>query len=99
MYMCVSHGSEHDTMINPQGALLTNIFLTLSPPDPTMTVDNVTQILNKMQGDRWAGVMVGLFGLDISESLVEEIQRRYSTDTEKNHACAYQCLCVYDIVK
>ena len=27
-------------------------------------------------------------GLDIPEPLLEEIQRRYSTDTEKNHARA-----------
>ena len=27
-------------------------------------------------------------GLDIPWPLLEEIQRRYSTDTEKNHACA-----------
>ena len=26
--------------------------------------------------------------LDIPRPLLEEIQRRYSTDTEKNHACA-----------
>jgi hypothetical protein len=52
-----------------------------------MTVDNVTQILNKIPGDKWEKVMGGL-GLDIPWSLLEEIQRRYSTDTEKNHACA-----------
>ena len=27
-------------------------------------------------------------GLDIPWPLLKEIQRRYSTDTEKNHACA-----------
>jgi hypothetical protein len=52
-----------------------------------MTVDNVTQILNKIPGDKWEKVMGGL-GLDIPWSLLEEIQRRYSTDTEKIHACA-----------
>jgi hypothetical protein len=50
-----------------------------------MTVDNVTQILNKIPGDKWEEVMGGL---GIPEPLLEEIQRRYSTDTEKNHACA-----------
>jgi hypothetical protein len=50
-----------------------------------MTVDNVTQILNKIPGDKWKEVMGEL---DIPEPLREEIQRRYSTDTEKNHACA-----------
>ena len=57
------------------------------PPDPTMTVDNVTQILNKTPRDKWREVMGG-GGLDIPWPLREEIQRRYSTDTEKNHACA-----------
>ena len=52
-------------------------------------MDNVTQILNKIPGDRWEEVMGG-GGLDIPGPLCEEIQRRYSTDTdlEKNHACA-----------
>ena len=57
------------------------------PPDPTMTVDNVTQILNKIPGDKLEMVM-DEDGLDIPWPLLEEIQRRYSTDTEKNHACA-----------
>ena len=52
-----------------------------------MTVDNVTQILNKIPGDKWEGVM-GKGGLDIPRPLLREIQRRYSTDTEKIHACA-----------
>jgi hypothetical protein len=55
------------------------------PPDPTMTVDSVTQILNKIPGDKWEKVNGGLH---IPEPLLEEIQRRYSTVTEKNHACA-----------
>ena len=50
-----------------------------------MTVDNVTQILNKIAGHKWEKVM-GEGGLGIPEPLLEEIQRRYSTDTEKNHA-------------
>jgi hypothetical protein len=52
-----------------------------------MTVDNVTQILNKTPGDKWEKVM-GRGGLDIPSALLWEIRRRYSTDTEKNHACA-----------
>ena len=50
-----------------------------------MTVDGVTQVLNKVQGDKWEEVMGGV---DIPWRLLKEIQRRYSTDTEKNHACA-----------
>ena len=49
-----------------------------------MTVDNVTQILNKIPRHKWWMVMSG-GGLDIPRPLLEEIQRRYST---KNHACA-----------
>ena len=32
------------------------------PPDPTVTVDNVTQVLNKIcyQGDKWEEVVGGL---------------------------------------
>ena len=56
-----------------------------------MTVDNVTQILNKIPGDMWKEVMGG-GGLNIPEPLLKEIQRRYSTDTEKNHACADYCV-------
>ena len=55
------------------------------PPDPTMTVDNVTQVLSKIPGHKWERVMGGL---GIPGPLLEEIQRRYSTDMEKNHACA-----------
>jgi hypothetical protein len=50
-----------------------------------MTVDNVTQVLNKIPGDKREKVMDTL---DIPWPLLKEIQRRYSTDTEKNHACA-----------
>ena len=58
------------------------------PPDSTMTVDNVTQIFNKI-GDKWKELMSDqMSGLDIPDSLLKEIQRRYSTDTEKIHACA-----------
>ena len=50
-----------------------------------MTVDNVTLVLNKMQEDKWEVVMGGL---GIPRPLLKEIQRRYSTDTEKYRACA-----------
>ena len=50
-----------------------------------MTVDNVTQILNKISAGKWERVMDGL---GIPWALLEEIKRRCSTDTEKNHACA-----------
>ena len=55
-----------------------------------MTVDNVTQILNKIPKDKWEEVISGKLGvgLGIPWPLLKEIQRRYSTDTEKNYACA-----------
>ena len=103
--MRVYHGNEHDTMIKPQEILLINVFLPYIAlviimsvllhmhnsiyPDPTMSVDKITQILNncKIPGSKWEKMM-GLGGLGIPRPLLEEIQRRYSTDTEKNHACA-----------
>ena len=51
-----------------------------------MTVDNVTQILNKIPGDKWEVVMDGL---GIPRPLLKEIKGRYFTDTETNHAVAY----------
>ena len=55
------------------------------PPDPIMTVDNVTQILNKIPPDKMEEVMGGALGLHIPWPL---LKRRYSTDTEKIHTCA-----------
>ena len=49
-----------------------------------MTVDNVTQILNKA-GGLWQWVMSGL---GIPGILVRVIQRRYSSNTVKSRACA-----------
>ena len=51
-----------------------------------MTVDNVTQVMDKIEGDKWEEVM-SVGGLGIPWSLREEIQKRYSTVTEKIHAC------------
>ena len=48
-----------------------------------MTVDNVVTILDKIGQDQWERVMSMHI---VPSSLLEEIQRRYSTDTEKNHA-------------
>ena len=53
------------------------------PPDPTMTVDNVTQVMDKIEGDECEEVMGGLH---IPMSLWKVIQRRYSTASEKIHA-------------
>ena len=51
-----------------------------------MTVDNVTQILKNIPAYWWEEVMGDV--LKFPWPLLEEIQKRYSTDTEKNHACA-----------
>ena len=52
-----------------------------------MTVDNVTQVFNKIEGDK-SVVMGGGLGIGIPKSVFEEIQRRSSTDREKNEAYA-----------
>ena len=67
-----------------------HVHVTLSPsppPDPTLTVDNVSQLLNNVPKDKREEVM-GTDGLNIPWPLLEEILRRYSTNKEKNHACA-----------
>ena len=94
----VQPANEHDTMIKPQGFSSQTYFFHSTghynecvtahnsvPPDPTMTVDNVTQVMDKIEGNKCEELMGG-GGLDIPESLLGEIQRRYSTDAEKIHA-------------
>ena len=56
------------------------------PPDPTMTVDNVTQVFNKIEGDK--SKVMGTPGVGIPYSVFKEIERRSSTDAEKNKAYA-----------
>ena len=51
-----------------------------------MTVENVTRVFNKIKGDELKKLMNG--GVVVPSSLVEEIQRRNSTDKEKIHAYA-----------
>ena len=88
----IQPANEHDTMIirTSRGShelICTDHYNALVaahnsvPPDPTMTVDNVTQIFNKIGQDQRERVMGGL---GIPRSLWEI----YSTDAEKNHACA-----------
>ena len=50
-----------------------------------MTVDNVASILDKLGQDQCEKVMSTYI---VPSLLLKEIQRRYSTDTEKNHAYA-----------
>ena len=47
-----------------------------------MTVDNVTQVFNKIKGDKFKVMGV------IPDSVFEEIERRSSTDKEKNKSYA-----------
>ena len=47
-------------------------------------MDDVTKIINKIEGDK-AEVMRGF---RVPESLLEEIEKRYSTDSEKSYAYA-----------
>ena len=55
----------------------------LCPPDPTLTVNDVTKVMDKI-GDKWKVMR----WLGMPESLWEEIERRYSTDSEESRACA-----------
>ena len=50
-----------------------------------MTVDSVTQVIEKIKGDK---SYVMLVHFDIPTVLWEEIVSRCSTDTEKTRACA-----------
>ena len=52
-----------------------------------MTVDNVSQVFNKIKGDKFE-VMGGLGICIVPDSLIEEIARRSSTDKEKNKSYA-----------
>ena len=60
------------------------------PPDPTITVDNVTQVFNKIEGDK--SEVMGVHNIGIPKSVIEEIERRSSTDREKNKAYANYCV-------
>ena len=53
-------------------------------PDPTLTVDNVTKVINKIEG----GMVVVMRRLGVPESLMGEIDKTYSTDSGKSHAYA-----------
>ena len=53
--------------------------------DPTLTVDDVTEVMDKIEGDKWEV----MWELGLPDSLREEIKRRYSTDSEKSRACAH----------
>ena len=56
------------------------------PPDPTMTVDGVTQVFNKIKGDKAKVMRLGLL---FPSPLVDEImERSYSTESGKNRAFA-----------
>ena len=56
----------------------------LCSPDPTLTVDDVTKVMDKIEGDK----LEVMRRLGMPESLWEEIKRRYFTDSEKSRACA-----------
>ena len=56
----------------------------LFSPDPIMTVENVTQVFNKIEGDKWRV----MDALEIPRPVLDEIQRRSSTDADQIHACA-----------
>ena len=53
-----------------------------------MTVENVSQVLNMIEGDKWE--LIGALGTPRTQ--LEDIHRQYSTDAEKIHAFANYCV-------
>ena len=54
-----------------------------------MTVDAVTQVMDKMKGNKLKRICSDINGLYMPQPLVDEIyQRGYSTDSEKSRAIA-----------
>ena len=51
-------------------------------------MDDVTKVINKIEGDKLK--VIGW--LDIPKSVLEEIEKRYFTDSEKSHAYS-MCVC------
>ena len=63
--------------------LLSSPSACVSPSDPTLTVENVREVMAEV-GD-WVSVG-GLFGLGVPPSKVQEISQQSSTETEKSLA-------------
>ena len=56
---------------------------TLFPPDPTLTVENVGQVMEKVEPNVKMKVWESIVYYD---HIIEEIQEKYSTDSEKETA-------------
>ena len=54
------------------------------PPDPTLTVENVTKAMEKVTVDKRRGVWKWVLG----QGAVEEIYSNHSSEQEKLHSCA-----------
>ena len=54
------------------------------PPDPTLTVENVTKAMEKVTVDKRRGVWEEVSG----KGAVEEIYSSHSSEEEKLHSCA-----------
>jgi hypothetical protein len=56
------------------------------PPEPTLTVENVVGVMEKVAVERRKRVWSGL-GF-VPDPLLEEIYQKYSTEEQRIHACA-----------
>ena len=54
-------------------------------PDPTLTVENVTRVMEKVTVDKRRG----MWEVVLRKGAVEEIYSSHSSEEEKLHSCAY----------
>ena len=57
---------------------------TLFPPDPTLTVENVRQVMEKVEPKQRLQVWRSL---NVIDNITKEIWEKYSTDSEKETTC------------
>ena len=55
----------------------------VSPSDPTLTVENVTEVMAEVENWEW---VMGIFGLGVPASKLHEIKQQSSSEKEKRHA-------------
>ena len=60
---------------------LSSLSACVSPPDPTLTVENVTEVMREV--GNWERV-VGVFGLSIPYSKLQEIKQQSYTERDRS---------------
>ena len=61
---------------------LSSLSACVSPPDPTLTVENVTEVMREV--GNWKRVM-GVFGLGIPDSKLQEVKQQSYTERDRSH--------------